>query len=79
MDRTEICYRVPFGSDVSLSLFDALGREIRGLVNASHSAGSYSIGLDGREIAPGTYFIRFEAKAGDGRRSVETAKIIHIR
>ena len=47
-------------------VYDALGREVAVLVDAEQQAGSYETVFDGKDLAPGTYIVRFEA-AGEER------------
>ena len=58
---TVIKYSVPNGSDVSLKVFDELGREVATLVDGFVSAGSHQVSLDARSLASGMYFYRLTA------------------
>ncbi|MFZ1947051.1 MAG: T9SS type A sorting domain-containing protein [bacterium] len=75
----EVSYRVPSPGHVSLRVFDVRGREIRTLVNGFHAAGSYSVSLDGCDLAAGAYLCRLEIQDGQGRRAVETRKMLRVR
>jgi hypothetical protein len=68
---TTIGYNVPTESQVSIRVFDVLGREVATLVNATMKNGSYEAtwnGLDGfgKPVASGVYYCRIEA-AGESR------------
>lgn len=68
---TTIGYSVPTESQVSIRVFDVLGREVATLVNATMKDGSYEAtwnGLDGfgKPVASGVYYCRIEA-AGESR------------
>jgi endo-1,4-beta-xylanase len=58
---TSIRYGVPQSSQVTLTVFDILGREIRTLVNAVQSPGQYTVTFDGRDLASGVYFYRLSS------------------
>ncbi|MBP1655915.1 MAG: xylanase [Bacteroidetes bacterium] len=58
---TSIRYGVPRSSQVTLTVFDMLGREIRTLVNEVQPAGQYTVDFDGRGLASGVYFYRLSS------------------
>ena len=58
---TVISYQVPVSGQVTLKVYDMLGREIATLVNNKESAGSYSVKFDGSRLASGVYFYRLQA------------------
>ncbi len=43
-------------SDVRLSIYDVLGREVARLVNARQAPGTYEVKFDGSQLASGVYF-----------------------
>jgi hypothetical protein len=58
---TVIQFTVPRQSDVSLKIYDVVGREIATLVEGTKPAGTYSIRLDASRFASGVYFYRLTA------------------
>jgi Secretion system C-terminal sorting domain len=60
---TVIGYHVPVRSDVTLKVFDILGREIATLVNEEKNAGLYKVTFDGSRFSSGVYFYRIQAGA----------------
>ena len=58
---TTINYQLPMSGQVTLKVFDMLGREIATLVNDNENAGSYSAKFDGSRLASGVYFYRLQA------------------
>ena len=63
---TNISYSLAKGGDITLKIFDLLGREIATLVSGSQAAGSYKVQWTGRDkmnhqVSSGTYFCRLEA------------------
>jgi photosystem II stability/assembly factor-like uncharacterized protein len=71
---TTINYSIPKQSNVTLKLFDVLGRELFTLVNKEQRQGNYEVELDGSDLTSGIYFYRLQA--GD---FVETRKMLLIK
>ncbi|MBN2354584.1 T9SS type A sorting domain-containing protein, partial [candidate division KSB1 bacterium] len=64
---TNIRYSVPTSEEVTLIVYDVLGRQVRKLVDKALSAGEYSITWDGKndenvDVATGVYFYQLEAR-----------------
>ena len=60
---TTIKYELPRTSQVTLSLYDMLGREVAVLVNDKKAAGVYDVRFDASGLASGVYLYRL--RAGD--------------
>jgi hypothetical protein len=58
---TTIQFELPRTSQVNLTVFDILGREVSVLVNARRNAGIYEVNCDGSHLASGVYFYRLQA------------------
>jgi GH18 family chitinase len=58
---TVIDYEIPGTSEVTLSVFDILGREVAVLVKGEKAPGSYSIRFDGSNLPGGVYIYRLES------------------
>ena len=76
---TEIRYQIPEDGRVILRIFNAMGQEVRTLVNRDQMADGYSVIWDGRDdvggdVASGLYLCRL--KAGDFS---ETIKMVLLR
>jgi hypothetical protein len=71
---TTIKYELPKSSEVRLSIFDLLGREVSVLVNERRDAGVYDVKFDGSGLSSGVYFYRLQA--GD---FVQTRKLCLVR
>jgi hypothetical protein len=54
--RATVCYELDRLTPVELSVTDASGRRVSTLVDASQSAGRYSVDWDASGVAPGVYF-----------------------
>jgi hypothetical protein len=60
---TTIKYEVPELSQVRISVFDILGREMKVLVNDLKRAGKYEVIFNGTNYASGIYFLRMSTAA----------------
>jgi hypothetical protein len=60
---TAIQYDLPMSSNVTLDIFDVLGRKIETLVDANQSAGSHTVIWNANDKPSGTYF--YNLRAGD--------------
>lgn len=58
---TRIAYEVPHSQYVRITVFDALGREVRTLVDDQVPAGSHEVTFDARDLPSGVYVYRLEA------------------
>jgi hypothetical protein len=58
---TNIKYSITKESQVSLKVFDVLGREVESLVNMNQKAGSYEVNFNASKLASGVYIYRLEA------------------
>ncbi|MFA5033376.1 MAG: right-handed parallel beta-helix repeat-containing protein [bacterium] len=71
---TSIRYSVPEYTNTRLTIHDLTGRTIKTIVNGKKEAGNYTVGLDGKELSAGIYFVRFVV--GDYK---ETHKLILVK
>lgn len=71
---TIINYSIPKQSNVTLKVFDILGREVNTLVNQVQPQGNYKVELDGTSLSSGIYFYRLQAG-----EFVETKKMIILK
>ncbi len=67
---TTVVYSLPFASDVQLTLYSILGREIATLVQKNQAAGTYAIQFDGADanglpLPSGVYLLRLSTKGFD--------------
>lgn len=58
---TTIKYSLVERGDVSLIIYDILGREVLTLVKGFHNAGSYTVNFNGSALPSGTYFCKLYA------------------
>jgi hypothetical protein len=71
---TTIKYELPKSSDVRLSVYDILGREVSVLVNERREAGVHEVKFEGSNLASGVYFYRLQAGT-----YMETRKLLLVR
>ena len=71
---TVISYQLPVNSNVSLKIYDLLGREIATLVNEEQSAGWKEVKWNATGVASGIYFYKLTAGS-----FVETKKMLMLK
>ena len=71
---TTINYQLPTQSQVTLKVFDVLGREVATLTNGVEEPGYKSVTFDANRLPSGVYFYRIQAGS-----FVETKKLLLIR
>ncbi len=76
---TVIKYNVPVSGNVSLKIYDMVGREVRTLVNGFISAGTYNVNFNGSELSSGVYFYKLDAIGNDGNKFLMTKKMMLIK
>jgi len=59
---TVISYQIPVNSNVSLKIYDAIGREVATLVNEIKDAGYYSTTFDASKLSSGIYFAKLSSE-----------------
>ena len=71
---TTISFALPQARDITLTVYDVLGREVRELVSGRTPAGVHTISFGATDLPSGVYFYRLEA--GD---YVETREMVLLR
>lgn len=59
---TTIKYDLPFASEVSLCIYDILGRKVKELVNTRQPAGRYEVQFDATSLSSGVYIYQLIAE-----------------
>jgi len=59
--NTNIEFSLPQSANVTLNVYDMLGRRVMTLVNDQRSAGTHTVNFDASGLASGTYIYRIEA------------------
>ena len=71
---TQINYSIPKATNVTLKVYDVLGREIATLVNERKQSGAYKVTWNAEGVPTGVYFYRIVAG-----EFIETKKMVLIR
>lgn len=72
--KTIINYQITLVSHISLKVYDAIGNEIKTLVDKIQNAGSYTIEFSGNNLSSGIYFYKLQSEY-----FTETKKMILLR
>ncbi len=68
---TEIAFNLPARAEVSVTVYDVMGREVVRLANGTYTAGSHQLTFDGSHLASGVYFCRMTVT---GEQSFEATR-----
>lgn len=68
---TTVSYYLPISGQVTIRVYDVLGREVSTLVNGDESSGEHEVNFDGASLASGVYFCRLTAPG-----VIETRKML---
>ena len=71
---TTLTYSLAAGSDVTLKVYDVLGREVATLVNDHQNAGDYRVTFDASHLASGNYFLVLNADGQVAARKMTLLK-----
>lgn len=71
---TTVQYALPTAADVSLKIYDVLGREVQTLVSERKAAGNYSVRFNAASLSSGVYFYKLQAG-----NFVETKKMLFVK
>ncbi|MCB0728256.1 MAG: T9SS type A sorting domain-containing protein [Ignavibacteriae bacterium] len=74
---TKIDYSIPYDGNVSLTVYDAMGKEVTRLVNASQPAGYYSINFNASDFASGIYYYRIDVNGQS--KFTDTKKMLLLK
>jgi hypothetical protein len=71
---TVITFQLPVVSNVTLKIYDMLGREVQTLINGRQEAGLHSVTFNARNLASGVYLYRLQAGS-----NCETKKFVLLK
>ncbi len=80
--KTGVRFQVPGVSNVNITVYDLLGREVAVLVNEVKQPGTYTAQFDGKGLASGTYIYRMTARQTDGGQAgsfVQAKKMMLVK
>ena len=78
--RTTLAFDLPQASDVSVAVFDVMGRQVMALNGGTMAAGSdQTLEIDGSGLASGVYVLRLTAVGADGTPEVKTGQFTLAR
>lgn len=75
----KVRYQLAEESDVSLQLFDLLGREIKSIVQKAQPGGTYTAEWNSNGIAAGVYILRLTAVSNSGSRFQKSVMVSVIK
>lgn len=71
-------FELPEASEVTVEVYDALGRSVARIDAGERAAGAHEAALDGRALAAGTYVVRMTAE-GESGREVRVRRLTVVR
>ena len=71
---TKIKYQIPQLNNVSIKIYDILGKVVANLVNEEKPSGEYEVEFDGRDLPSGIYF--YQLKTGS---YIQTKKMVLLK
>ena len=71
---TQIGFTLPESAQVSLAVYDVLGRQVQLLLDGAMEAGSHEVTFDASDLPSGTYLYRLETPQGTLVRTLLLAK-----
>jgi len=77
--NTNIRFSIPERGNVSLKIFDLLGKEVSNLVDGNYSTGIYEVDFEGKGFSSGTYIYRMSFTSESGKNFVDTKKMLMIK
>ncbi|MDX1701545.1 MAG: LamG-like jellyroll fold domain-containing protein, partial [Melioribacteraceae bacterium] len=78
--ETIIAYSLPEKSNITVSVYDILGRPIKKLVNTVQNKGSYEIHFNAENLSTGVYFYKMEAiSLKSGQKFEQIKKLLLVK
>ncbi len=76
---TTISYQVPANSNVTIKVYDVLGKETATLVKEMKEAGYYKVEWNAQGNASGTYVYQLIAKSSEGKEEIFRKKMMVVK
>jgi hypothetical protein len=77
--ETNIRFAIPERGNVSLRVYDMLGKEVSNLVDGNYSMGTYEVNFDGNGLGSGTYLYRINFVSETGKEFTDTRKLTLLK
>lgn len=71
---TNVIYEVPSSGQVTITVYDRSGREVKTLLNEVKSAGRHQVQFDGSDLASGIYYYRLQMNGASFMRKMVLVK-----
>lgn len=76
---TTIKFHLPVDAKVKLNIYNALGQNVKEVVNTEYQAGIYEINFDAPDLSSGIYIYSISVVGKDGRNFSSTKKMILMK
>jgi predicted phosphodiesterase len=77
---TTINYSLPWDSYVKLTIYNALGKMVKELVNGAQADGNFSLGMSANDLPSGIYFYTLQARSLESNENfLRTNKMVLIK
>ena len=76
---TKINFALPVNGNVTLKVYNALGKEVSNLVNSRMNAGSYTVDFNGANLNSGVYFYKLEVAGENGQVYSDMKKLMLVK
>jgi len=77
--NTKIRFAIPERGNISLKIFDMLGREVTSLVEGNYATGTYEVNFEGKGLGSGIYLYRMNFISETGKEFTDTKKLTLLK
>ena len=77
--NTKINFSLPVSGNVTLKVYNAIGKEVSNLVNGRMNSGSYSVDFNGSNLNSGVYFYKLEVSGENGQIYTDMKKLMLVK
>jgi hypothetical protein len=78
-DQTRIRLSLPSAADVSLTVYDILGRQVLRTHSRMSAGAGQALPIDGDQLSSGVYLYRVTAQLADGDENMATGKMVRVK
>jgi hypothetical protein len=76
---TNIQFGIPVDANVTVTLFNAVGEQVKVLTNNNYTAGTHTLNLNAADLPSGTYIYTISAAGSDGSRFSQSQKMVLMK